>query len=239
VLRVAPTFCAISVFEMPSAASSTILARCASPAPTEVERTSLCNVSRSPWHNNSGAAERFAITHGPTPSTAEVLQPLGTSTTGGYAVTSTGSKLPPTLPGSRWTPADVSAGKERLLRAFSSICWRCAAWMCVMTAVLRPTSLWPPWRKPTSAPDGYTENHRNTFKLMPKIQHYGRPTRRHDANHRSRYWLSCTHQRGRQSIGEGRKANDCPNDILLRQLHCSSNARVTRAAGRYLRQCRR
>lgn len=46
VLQVVPTYCAISVLEMPSAVSSTIRAHCASPARTEAERTRLCSVSR-------------------------------------------------------------------------------------------------------------------------------------------------------------------------------------------------
>ena len=39
IVQVAPTFPAILVLEIPSAARSTIRARCASPAGTEVERT--------------------------------------------------------------------------------------------------------------------------------------------------------------------------------------------------------
>ena len=57
----------MSVFEIPSAASSTIRARCASPARTEVECTSRDSFSRSPWRNSSGAAGWFAITYDPTP----------------------------------------------------------------------------------------------------------------------------------------------------------------------------
>lgn len=64
-MRVAPTFWAISVSEIPSTASSTIRARWASPARTEVECTSQVSFSRSPSRKSSRVAGWFAIAHGP------------------------------------------------------------------------------------------------------------------------------------------------------------------------------
>lgn len=59
--REVPAFSAIAVFATPSAASSTIRARCARPARTDVDRVNRASSSRSPSRNAKAAAGRFAI----------------------------------------------------------------------------------------------------------------------------------------------------------------------------------
>ena len=58
-----PTFSAIAVFEIPSAASNTIRARCANPARTLEDRVNDVSRSRSPSRNPNGDAARFAMPH--------------------------------------------------------------------------------------------------------------------------------------------------------------------------------
>jgi hypothetical protein len=64
--RLTPTSRAISTFGVPSAASSTIRARAASPAPTELDRVSPTSASRSFSHNSKGSAVAPATPQYPT-----------------------------------------------------------------------------------------------------------------------------------------------------------------------------
>jgi hypothetical protein len=57
----APTRAAISRFPIPSAASSTILARLARPDLTDRDRSQDVNFLRSPSRNTSAGAGRFAM----------------------------------------------------------------------------------------------------------------------------------------------------------------------------------
>src|SRR5690606_28729911 len=75
-----PTFTAIAVFDSPSAASSTIRARCARPARTEEDRVKRASSSRSPSRNPSAGAGRFAIPHRCSPATVNQLTTRSTST---------------------------------------------------------------------------------------------------------------------------------------------------------------
>lgn len=62
--RDTPTRAAISVFDTPSAASSTILARCANPARIDVDRTHDDNTCRSP-SRTTNRATRTRRSHSP------------------------------------------------------------------------------------------------------------------------------------------------------------------------------
>jgi mutator family transposase len=63
VCRVTEHRAAISVFVIPSAASSTIRARCANPARTLGERVNRSSSGRSPSRDTSAGAGRFAMPH--------------------------------------------------------------------------------------------------------------------------------------------------------------------------------
>jgi hypothetical protein len=67
VCRVTPTRPAISVFDIPSAASSTIRARCAKPALIVEDRTHPASRSRSPSRSPNAAAGRAGTHHSPAP----------------------------------------------------------------------------------------------------------------------------------------------------------------------------
>src|SRR4249919_1308883 len=77
--RDTPTRTAIAVFATPSEASSTIRARCARPARTELDRVRRTNSSRSPARNGNAEAGRFGTPHHPNHPTANQLTTRGTS----------------------------------------------------------------------------------------------------------------------------------------------------------------
>ncbi|GAA3512718.1 hypothetical protein GCM10022262_40870 [Georgenia daeguensis] len=64
--RDTPTRSAITWFPTPSAANSTILARCANDAITVAERVKRSNSSRSPARNGNAGAVLFAMLHSDT-----------------------------------------------------------------------------------------------------------------------------------------------------------------------------
>jgi len=127
--RDTPTVSAIAVFDTPSAANSTIRARCARPARIELERVHPVSSSRSPSRNPNAGAGRFATPHDPNNPSVNQLDTRGTSgrilrpsprASGTAPVTSRGSRH---LLGRPAVPAAAASCPSRVT------CSACTRWL--------------------------------------------------------------------------------------------------------------